>query len=110
MAATVKRQPKLSCLDCHQSSKSMKNRTFVDCVDPTCCIKGLPADADPRDYQINRFCDRCLASNYGYAEEDMAAATFFCPRCKGIDNPNKRCVPSVCRYSCVCRPLSDTVR
>ena len=43
-----------------------------------------------RDYPANRFCERCLAHNYNYTEEDWRT-DFVCPRCKGLDNPNKRC-------------------
>ena len=87
------RPPKLSCLDCHQSSKSMKNRKFVDCTDPKCCLKDLDEEIEEgaeANYQINRFCHVCLENNYGYVEADCAKDSFVCPRCKGIENPNKR--------------------
>ena len=37
--STALREPKLSCFDCKQSMKSMKNRLYIDCTAPQCCIK-----------------------------------------------------------------------
>jgi hypothetical protein len=68
----------------------MKNRRFVDCTDTLCCVRDLADGEDPLDYQRNRFCLRCLEDNYGYEGEDCIPATFVCPRCKGMENPNKR--------------------
>jgi hypothetical protein len=33
------RPAKKSCVDCHQSAKSVSNRTFLDCTEPLCCLK-----------------------------------------------------------------------
>ena len=40
----------------------------------------------------NRFCDKCLGDNYSYPARDYRKDTFICPRCKGLNKPNKRCV------------------
>lgn len=37
--AGSERPAKRSCIDCHQSAKSVSNRRFLDCTEPLCCIK-----------------------------------------------------------------------
>ena len=43
-------------------------------------------------YPVNRFCERCLVNNYKYVDADLQPKEkFVCPRCRGLENPNKRC-------------------
>jgi NMD protein affecting ribosome stability and mRNA decay len=75
------------------------------CADTHTCCLCLPGQdhtippGEEGDYQINRFCEQCLVKNYNYTAADYEKAVFVCPRCKGMNNPNKRYITYYLLYA-----------
>eukprot|EP01052_Picozoa_sp_SAG31_P046752 SAG31_NODE_9067_length_1340_cov_56.550363_1_plen_223_part_01 len=85
------REPKKSCIDCHQSKKSCPARKYLICTRTNDCGRSnLKKRMRLEDLPINLCCVDCLEANYGgaYCADDLRPDSFVCPVCRGFERPS----------------------